>query len=161
MDVHAASSRRRGNWLKQALCSLGALAALFGVGAAPDAAKAEGADFRPAAAVPESWRAFAVQLQNRFQERLASDDADVRLLQDYFSRRAANSGAGDVALTARTWILSDGRIELIEFDGLDDSEIKLRLRSVLARGNVGAPPADMLQPVHLRLSLRPHDRQEK
>jgi hypothetical protein len=60
-------------------------------------------------------------------------------------------------VVARTWIRPDGRVERLEFDGLDDSETTVSLRMLLMLENVGTPPPDMLQPLRLRLALRPKE----
>ena len=161
MNLHGAKHPGLGRRLKRALCVFGAFAALFGSDVARGASSENvgGADYRPASTVPEAWRKFAGRLQSSFQERLAA--GDVRPFQDYLTKRAAETGAGPVALLVRTWILPDGKVERIEFDGLDDGDVEVGLRAILASAEVGAPPPDMLQPLHLRLSLRPNDEQEK
>jgi hypothetical protein len=42
----------------------------------------------------------------------------------------------------------------VDFDGRDGIEAIAGLRTLLMDGNVGAPPPEMLQPLHLRLSLQ-------
>jgi hypothetical protein len=54
----------------------------------------------------------------------------------------------------RTWVLADGSVNRVEFTGIDDRKAVDELRALLVDGNVGAPPPEMLQPLHLRLSLR-------
>ena len=106
---------------------------------------------------PASWQAFAKQLQGRFEQRIAADDAAARKFQDYMTKRDGGPNAPPLTFVARTWILPDGEVERLEFDGLDDKGIAVNLLMLLARDNVGAPPPDMLQPLRLRLSLRPKD----
>jgi hypothetical protein len=53
--------------------------------------------------------------------------------------------------------LPDGKIERVESDGLDPVAA-ISLRALLAGEGVGVPPSDMLQPLHLRLTLRPNDK---
>ncbi len=132
---------------------IGALTGLVGGGpstAAPASADTPAGDYRPATAVPASWQAFARRLQSSFQERLASEDD----LADKFRDALAARPAATDALTVRAWILPTGQIERLEFDQLDPL-VAARLRVVLSHGDVGVPPADMLQPVRLRLVLRP------
>jgi hypothetical protein len=164
MNHHAPIGGGRSGWLKRLACSIGTFAALFTGPSVPAASSQSVAEtgYRPAAAAPETWRAFASQLQSRFQQRLAAADEDAWQFQDYLARRTAAANASPAVLTMRTWISPDGKVERIEFDGLDDPEVELRLRTLFA-GDVGAPPADMLQPLRMRLSLRPDDppRQEK
>lgn len=144
---------------KRVLRSLSAVTGLFAaVGAGTSMAAAQDAGYRSAATAPASWQAFAKQLQGHFEQRLAADDKDARSFQEYVSKREAGSNASPLTFVARTWVLPDGKVERLEFDGLDDKEIAVHLRTLLTRDNVGTPPADMLQPLRLRLSLRPHDR---
>ncbi|RZN08846.1 hypothetical protein CWO91_20445 [Bradyrhizobium genosp. SA-3] len=58
----------------------------------------------------------------------------------------------------RAWISSDGQLHRVEFDGLGDPKASGDLRTLLTGGNVSAPPPEMLQPLHLRFSLRAPDR---
>jgi hypothetical protein len=131
---------------------LGWMGALTGLlGAAPSSADAAPAavsqnEYRPADAAPESWQVFSRQLQSRFQEQLAAGDV-AQTLQEAL--------ASADALTVRAWILPGGQIARVEFDQIAPL-LAVRLRTLLSRVNVGAPPPDMLQPVHVRLLLRPN-----
>jgi hypothetical protein len=151
------NNRNRIAWWKRLLYSLGAITGVFtiDVGASRSPAAAQG-DYRSAAEVPAAWREFAERLQASFQDRLATDE-EVRLFQDYIAKRSGGVSTTALALVVHAWVLPDGKVERIEFDGLDDNNLAVRLRTLLALGNVGAPPPDMLQPLHLRLSLRPTD----
>jgi len=159
MDALAvANNRHRTVWWKGTFRSLGAVTGLFAaVGAGTSSAAAQGAGYRSAATAPASWQVFAKQLQGRFERRLAADDKDPRSFQDYLAKREAGANAPPLTFVARTWVLPDGKVERIEFDGLDDQEIAVHLRTLLTRDNVGTPPVDMLQPLRLRLSLRPKE----
>ncbi len=123
--------------------------------AATSGAVAQDAGYRSAATAPASWQAFAQQLQGRFEQRISADDNDARKFQDYLAKRDTGPNAPPLTFVAQPWILPDGKIARLEFDGLDDKEIAVNLRVLLTRDNVGAPPPDMLQPLRLRLSLRP------
>ncbi len=154
--VAVANSGRHMVWWKRAFRSLGAATGLIAtVGAGASVAAAQDAGYRSAATAPEAWQAFAKQLQGRLEQRLAADDKDARKLQEHLAKRDAEANAPPLTFVARTWILPDGKIERLEFDGLDDKEIAVNLRVLLASDNVGTPPPDMLQPLRLRLSLRP------
>jgi len=141
-------------WLTRLFRSVGLLG---GLAAGASSVAAQGVDYRPAAAAPAAWQEFAKRLQSRFQQRLAADDEGVRQFQDYMAKRAGAADTPSLTLVVRTWILPDGKIERIEFDGLDDPAAAVNLRALLAGGDVGTPPPDMLQPLRLRLSLRPKD----
>jgi hypothetical protein len=160
MDQRTANGRGRSGWLRRLLCSAGALAALSDVNAAgtPPTA-AEGGGYRSAGAVPAAWQEFARQLQGQFQRRLASDDEAARRIQDHMAKRALGERALP-PLIVRAWISPIGAIERVESDGLDDVGA-VTLRALLAGVDVGPTPSDMLQPVHLRLSLRPDDQQRQ
>jgi hypothetical protein len=133
---------------------VGAFTGVLGAGpsaAAPASAEAPQSNYRSAASAPVSWQTFARQLQSRLQERLASEDD----LGQQFREALAKRPAASDALTVRAWVLPTGQIERLEFDQLDPL-VAARLRVVLGRADVGMPPADMLQPVHVRLVLRPN-----
>lgn len=153
--VAVANNRHRMVWWRRVFRSLGAVTGLFAAAATTSVASAQEAGYRSAPAIPASWQTFAKQLQGRFEQRLAADDKDARSLQDYMAKRDAGPNAPPLAFVVRTWVLPDGKVERLEFDGLDDREIAVYLRTLLIRGNVGLPPPDMLQPLRLRLSIRP------
>jgi hypothetical protein len=148
--------RRAGRWTRL-LRWLGTATGLLGagLGTGTTSVVAQQSDYRAAAAAPAAWQQFAKQLQDRFQQRLAVDDERARRFQDDMTKRAGAAKATPASVIARTWILPEGKIERIEFDGLDP-DVAIDLRALLTRGDVGAPPSDMLQPVLLRLSLRPN-----
>ncbi len=116
-----------------------------------------GAGYRPAAAAPAMWQAFAKGLQSRLEYRLARDDDSARRAQDAIAKHEQQRSAN--TLSVRAWVSRDGRVERLEFDGLND-DVATNLRALLAGVTVGEPPADMLQPLHLRLALRPTDHQK-
>ena len=150
-----ATNSSQTGWWRRVLRSLGAVAGSVAVaGASASGASAQDAAYRAAATAPMSWQAFAGQLQSRFEGRLAADDEDARAFHDYLAKREGAPNARPLTFVARTWILPDGKVERLEFDGLDDKEIAVHLRALLTRDSVRAPPPDMLQPLRLRLSLR-------
>jgi hypothetical protein len=161
MTKNADATSNKGNrlaWWKRLLWSLGAITGIVttGVGTSCSPAAAQDVDYRSAATAPAAWQEFAQRLQARFQDRLATDE-DVQLLQDYIAKRSGGVSTTALALMVRAWVLPDGKVERVEFDGLDDDHLAVRLRTLLAVGDVGVPPSDMLQPLRLRLSLRPTD----
>jgi hypothetical protein len=150
-------SGRSGSWTKL-VCWLGAATGLFsaGLGAATSSALAQRTDYQSAGAAPAAWQTFAKELQSRFQRRLAADDDAARQFQSQLEKRAGKAESTPVALTMRAWILPDGKVSRVEFDGLDP-DVAVSLRALLSGSDVSAPPPDMLQPLHLRLSLRAKD----
>lgn len=120
-------------------------------------ASAQQLDYRPAAEAPAAWRAFAAELQTRLQERLANDDEATRRFHAFMEQ---NNKSAITSVTVRTWVAQNGRIERIEFDSIDDATVTVNLRALLADTSVSAPPADMLQPLRLRLGLQAPQKQE-
>jgi hypothetical protein len=123
----------------------------------------EKTNYRSADTVPATWQAFARQLQEKVEQRLAGDDEKARRFQDYLANRPAAADATPVRLVLQTWISATGRLHRVELGGINDPEVLDNLRVLLTGNDVGAPPPEMLQPLHLRLSLRANDRlrQEK
>jgi hypothetical protein len=163
MKLNAFIDRGKSAWLWRLAWSAGAVATLSHVGAGLAASTLTSGypGYRSATAAPEAWQAYARELQSRVEARLAGNDEDARQFQDFLANQAPAGAAP--ALTMQTWISPYGKIERIVVDGLDDLELEVRLRALLSRSDVGVPPPDMLQPLRLRLSLRPEDqpRQEK
>jgi hypothetical protein len=149
------NSSRRTVWWKRAFRSFGAVTGLFAaVSAGTSVAAAQDAGYRSASVAPASWQEFAKQVQTRFQQLLAADDEEARKFRDYLEKRVAEGGATPLKPIVRVWVLPDGKLERLEFDRLDSDDVAANLRTLLMRGDVGAPPSDMLQPLHLRLSLQ-------
>jgi hypothetical protein len=91
-------------------------------------------------------------VQTRLRERLAVDDEGTQQLHRRLEERTSEAAAQ--VIVAKVWMTSTGSIEHLEFDGVD-GEIAATLRGILAQQEIGgAPPADMLQPLHLKLSLQ-------
>jgi hypothetical protein len=149
----------RATWWKRIFRFVAATAGLLaaGMGAEASPIAVGNTNYRPASAAPSAWQAFARQLQGRVEQRLAGDDERARHFQDYLTSRSEGAGASPVTFVVRTWILADGQVHRVEFDGIDDADVVGGLRALLIGGNVGAPPPEMLQPLHLRLSLRAKD----
>jgi hypothetical protein len=149
------ASRRSVGSFARLLQRIGAACGIVaaGVGASTSRVSAQGVDYRAADTVPAAWQEFAKRLQARFQERLSADDEVARRFQDGMAKR---TGDAATPLGVRAWILPDGKIERIEVDGQKD-DAAMNLRVLLARGNVDAPPPDMLQPLHLRLRVQPKE----
>jgi hypothetical protein len=147
-------------WWKKIFRPAAAMAGLIVAGAEAKAAPvaSESGEYRSATAVPEAWQAFARRLQQKFEQQLAGDSDGARRIQDYLMRRGGAADAPALKLALRAWVLADGRVSRIEVDGMDDVGMRVELRALLMAGGIGAPPPEMLQPLHLRLSLRAKDR---
>jgi hypothetical protein len=148
LSVSSNKARRRAQQLAALLGLVGAAMDLSEFGASTAVAQSE--VFRSAAGAPAAWLDFAMQLQRQFQDRLASDSKAAAKLAEAISR----AGAAPATVIVLAWISPDGRVERLVFDYLDGDAAAV-LRAVLDTGDVGLPPPDMPQPLHLRLSLRP------
>ena len=150
----------RATWWKRIVGSVAATAGLLAAGTGADASPVtvEKSDYRPADAVPATWQAFARQLRERIEQRLAGDDERARRFQDYLTSRGAGADAPPVTLVLRTWVSAGGQVQRVELSGINDPDVLANLRALLTGDNVGTPPPAMLQPLHLRLSLRATDR---
>lgn len=149
----------QGRW-KAALGWLGALGGLAGTAPSPAAAQATAqattpGEYRPATAAPAAWQAFSTMLRGRFEAQFAADDV-VQMVEKALAQQGKPGGAADT-VTVRAWILPSGEVSRVEFNDVDPA-LAVQLRALLSGVNAGGPPpADMLQPVHLRLALRPKE----
>lgn len=135
--------------------AIGVLGSLAGTGVA----LADEPAYRAVAGAPIAWQTFARDVQARFEQRLAADDKDARAFQDKIAKRRRSSDVASLKFTVRTWVTPGGKVERVAFDASDDSNFVAGLRALLTGVEVGVPPPDMLQPLQLRLSLRPKDEQ--
>jgi hypothetical protein len=146
------SSRSR---LRRLFCALaGGVGITIGAGAAtlPAAAAGQANDYQPTDNAPAAWRQFAEQTQLRIRERLATDDGSVRQLNRLLDERRAIDG-NPLNVVVKIWVSPVGAVERLEFDTLD-MEVASNLRAVLIGSSLHAsPPQNMLQPMHLMLSL--------
>lgn len=120
---------------------------------APDPALRQIGSYQPSGGVPAAWRQFALAVQSGLQERLSEQDEQTRQVHRLF---CAHGPMGDTlvrAVKARVWIAKTGEVARLEFDGVHE-KLAIALRDVLAGYPIGAmPPSDVLQPLHLKLSL--------
>lgn len=153
----------RVTWWRKIFHPVAAMAGLIVAGTDAKAAPvaAEGGEYRATTTVPEAWQVFAKQLQQRFEQQLAGDGEGARRIQDYLARRGERPDAPPLRLVLRAWVLTDGKVSRIEVDGMDDAGVRVELRELLMDGGVGSPPPAMLQPLHLRLSLRTKERSQE
>jgi hypothetical protein len=156
----------RATWWKRVVSSVAAATAgLFAAGTGADASPVavEKSNYHRADTAPARWQAFARQLQEKIEQRLAGDDEKARRFQDFLTNRPADADAPPVTLVLQAWISTAGKLQRVELAGINDPDVLANLRALLTGDKVGAPPPEMLQPLHLRLSLRAKDRlrQEK
>lgn len=140
--------------LRRLFCALaGGLGMTIGAGTITlPVASAQTSDYQPTGNAPAAWQQFAEQVQLRFRERLATEDGSVRQLNRLLEERRAIDSA-PLNVLVKVWISPVGAVERLEFDTLDP-EVASNLRAILIGSSLHAlPPQNMLQPMHLMLSL--------
>jgi hypothetical protein len=108
---------------------------------------------------PAAWISYAQQVGQQFQTALATDgDTATRIEQTLGDRVGAASDAAAAlpAVAVRAWIGDDGAVTRIEFESLGDAQADASLRQLLTGVRLAPPPADMLQPLRVRLQLVPN-----
>lgn len=161
MSAPVPEQRRRSlpSRLRRSLCALaGSVGITIGTGAAalPTAASAEGRDYQASGNAPVAWLAFAERARSQFRERLSMNDAAALRFNRWLEDRAAIDANPSIVM-AKVWVTPVGTVERLEFDQLD-GEAADNLRNVLVGIDLRAmPPRDMLQPMHLKLSLGPEN----
>lgn len=112
---------------------------------------------RSAAEAPPAWLAFAVRLKAACERALQVDDETGRRLQESLHKLqvATSRDEPPMRVAISLWIKRDGTVDRVSFPSLGDPQATSDLRALLSRANAGAPPADLLQPVRLSVSLAP------
>jgi hypothetical protein len=141
--------------------ALGPVAAGLGiplvVGAAIVAhpAGAQNLQYRSPDNVPVAWVRYAELVQYRLTEWLAADNETVARFHLFLQEKSAAADGPPENLLVKVWVAPDGKIDRIEAPSLNNQQTDADLRAILGQGDVGeAPPADMLQPLRLRLTLK-------
>ncbi|OAI30437.1 hypothetical protein A1351_09185 [Methylosinus sp. R-45379] len=117
------------------------------------AAPAQAAAYHSADGAPAAWRDYALLVGRRVQDWLGQDSEQTRRLRTSLEARSQQN-ASPSTIVARLWILANGTVERVDLEGFDPADAEA-LRALLTRQEVGAPPpADMSQPLHLKLSLQ-------
>lgn len=113
--------------------------------------------FRSAAEAPAAWGAFAARLKAACERALQADDDTGKRLQESLRKFQADTPPDEppMRVAVRLWVKRDGAIDRVSFPSLGDPKATADLSTLLMRANAGAPPADLLQPVRLSLSLAP------
>lgn len=124
---------------------------VLGLSAERAPAAAQSVPYRAASEAPAAWRDYAQRLQGVFQQQVDADTETSRWIAEYAAGRERDGKS--MAYVVSATILPDGKIDRVAFDGMAP-ELADRVRPLLASANAGAPPADMLQPLRLRLQLR-------
>jgi hypothetical protein len=110
-------------------------------------------DYRSSKAVPAAWTQFAQLVQDQFKALLEANDGTADRFRLFLKNRAVNGDGSSNALLVHVWVGADGKIERVQFPTLSDRQADTDLHMLLERGNIGAPPADMPQPLHVKLAL--------
>jgi hypothetical protein len=151
------NNERRGlpRGLKQGLkrtvgYAFGACAIAFGIAGYAQSATAQTTE------VPQTWIAYAQIVGEQFQRSLEAYDDTANELHAYLEDRMQHAPAGTIAstVTVRAWIGNDGAVTRVAFDSLGDAQADNDLRALLMAHAIGlSPPADMRQPLRVRLVL--------
>ena len=147
-DKHGAPFRRWLRWTGKYLgITIGAGAALTLL-----PLPAQDVTYRASESAPIAWREFALKVQARLHERLSAGDEVTQVVHRRLEEQANSAGDAQF-LVLKVWVTPSGRVERLDADELD-SETATSLRGILVQQEVGAtPPSDLLQPLHLKLSL--------
>lgn len=102
---------------------------------------------------PAHWVDYAHAAGGALQSRLSDGAGElVTRLHERLSRQA-QAGAARTVLV-QLWISGHGNVERSQFDSFGDVQADADLRALLAARPLPAPPADMRQPLVLRLTLQ-------
>lgn len=132
---------------------VGVALGLGAMGVAP--APAQNAGYLPSHAAPESWRRYALLAQRQLRDRLAVEDDTTQDVRKRLQRAVPSSI--QLAIVASLWVAPDGRIDRVEVEGVDEEARRALSRILSDERLAAAPPADMLQPLRLKLSLAVED----
>jgi hypothetical protein len=134
------------HWVSFTLASA-ILAAGFGPAMAQQPTKS-------AAEAPSTWSQFASRLKSECEKTLQADDDTARRLRASLEAlRASSAEQPPLRVLVSVWIGAVGGIDRVSFQALPTGEATADLKTLLSRASPGPPPADMLQPVRLMLSL--------
>ena len=106
--------------------------------------------------VPQTWIAYAQIVGEQFQRSLEAYDDTANELHAFLEDRMQHAPADTIPsmVTVRAWIGNDGAVTRVAFDSLGDAQADNDLRALLMAHAIGvSPPADMRQPLRVRLVL--------
>jgi hypothetical protein len=137
--------------LKRAIgYALGACAMACGIAGYVQSAAAQTTE------VPQTWIAYAQIVGEQFQRSLEAYDDTANELHAFLEDRMQHAPADTIpsTVTVRAWIGNDGAVTRVAFDSLGDAQADNDLRALLMAHAIGmSPPADMRQPLRVRLVL--------
>ncbi|CAB3755253.1 YbaB/EbfC family DNA-binding protein [Paraburkholderia humisilvae] len=108
--------------------------------------------------VPPAWIAYAQLVGEQFQHSLEAYDDTANELHAFLEDRLQHPQGDAVPsmIEVRAWVGADGAVTRVAFDSLGDAQANDDLRALLMAHAIGsAPPADMRQPLRVRLELEP------
>jgi hypothetical protein len=106
--------------------------------------------------VPQTWIAYAQIVGEQFQRSLEAYDDTANELHAFLEDRMQHAPADTIPsmVTVRAWIGNDGAVTRVAFESLGDAQADNDLRALLMAHAIGvSPPADMRQPLRVRLVL--------
>ncbi|WP_126877062.1 YbaB/EbfC family DNA-binding protein [Paraburkholderia kururiensis] len=106
--------------------------------------------------VPQAWLRYAQLVSTQFQTSLEADNDASKQLHQYLEERIVNATADapPPAIVVRAWIGESGAVSKLQFDSLGNDAADAALRTLLIQHVLPEPPpADMLQPLRVRLRL--------
>ncbi len=106
--------------------------------------------------VPQAWLRYAQLVSTQFQTSLEADNDASKQLHQYLEERIVNATADapPPAIVVRAWIGESGAVSKLQFDSLGNDAADAALRALLIEHVLPEPPpADMLQPLRVRLRL--------
>ncbi|WP_460900941.1 YbaB/EbfC family DNA-binding protein [Paraburkholderia jirisanensis] len=112
--------------------------------------------FAQSAPVPAAWISYAQLVGEQFQSSLETQGAAADQLHTYLEQRIVHppGDAPPAAIVVRAWLGADGAVTRLAFDSLGDAQADANLRALLSAHPITAPPpADMRQPLRVRLRL--------
>jgi hypothetical protein len=111
---------------------------------------------KTAAEAPLAWREFSTRLKAECEKALHGGDETARRLQAAVETLHGSSPEqAPLRVVVSIWVDGIGSIERVSFQPLSSEQATADLKTLLSRASPGPPPADMLQPVRLMLSLGP------
>lgn len=153
LPVSDSSSRSPRRFATRMLCV--AISLLGGFALSPVIVKATPAT-HPVATIPEAWRTFAAQAGKSLSALLSSNEPDALRLRTEIGNQREAPDKPPPTVPLAIWIGKDGTIVRAECLFYVNPQTETDLRAMLiGRHLPSAPPADMLQPLRLRLRLEP------
>jgi hypothetical protein len=109
--------------------------------------------YPPARTVPTSWAQFAQLVQDQFKALLEANNSTAERFRLFLKNQANSGDFPSTALLVHVWVGADGKVKRVDFPALLDRQADADLHAILERGNIGRPPADMPQPLLVKLAL--------